>query len=86
MPFRLNENRARVQFVTSASMPALVHRAAEVTGLGSNTAYYQHALCEALSRDLGIPLEDLIDTLPDLATNSKVLFGGDRRPVRRSQA
>lgn len=64
MPFRLNEWRAKIQFVTSAEMPSLIHRAAEKHGYVSNTHYTQHALCHALSRDLGIPVERLLVNLP----------------------
>ncbi len=69
MPFRLDPNvygefRGKIQFVTSAEMPSLVYRACLATGTMSNTVYIQHAVCEALSRDLGIPLGDLIDNLP----------------------
>lgn len=64
MPFRLNEFRAKVQFVTSARMPSLITKARTQRDLPSNTTYIQLALCEALSRDLGIPLEELLAELP----------------------
>lgn len=64
LPFRLNEFRAKVQFITSAEMPSLIYKAVCATGKVSNTVYIQHAVCEALSRDLGIPLERLLDALP----------------------
>lgn len=82
MPHRLNEFRAKIQFVTSAEMPSLIYKACLETGIASNTAYVQHAVCEALARDLGIPLEDLLAKLPPNRSNSKVLFGGDRKPKR----
>ena len=64
MPFRLNEHRAKVQFLTSAEMPSLIYKACVATGAPSNTRYVQVAVCEALARDLGIPLEDLLERLP----------------------
>lgn len=82
MPFRLNEFRAKVQFITSAQMPSLVYRACLKTGVPSNTRYYQEAVCERLSRDLGVPLEELLDSLPPTRGNAAVLFGDDRRRVR----
>lgn len=63
-PFRLDEFRAKVQFITSAEMPNMIYRARQVRGLPSNTVYIQHAVAEALSRDLGIPLPRLLDALP----------------------
>lgn len=64
MPFRLNEFRAKVQFITSARTPRLIHEAATKQGLKSNTVYLQRVVAEALSRDLGIPLQELLDELP----------------------
>jgi hypothetical protein len=74
MPFRLNEFRAKVQFTTSAKMPNLVYQACVRTGTVSNTVYYQRAVCEALSRDLGIPIEDLLADLPEPRGPAKHVF------------
>ena len=63
----------------SAQMPSLIYKAAMRTGKVSNTVYIQHAVCEALSRDLGIALDDLLATLPEPRSNAKTLFGPDRR-------
>lgn len=84
MPFRLNEFRAKMQFVTSAEMPSLVYKAVQRTGKPSNTVYIQHAVCEALARDLNIPLEDLLARLPEPKGPASVPFGPDRRPRRKS--
>lgn len=83
MPYRLDEYRAKVQFVTSARTPSLITKAAEATGKPSNTVYIQHAVAEALSRDLGIPLEALLEELPPPKGKAAVLFGPDRRPILR---
>lgn len=83
MPFRLNEFRAKVQFITSARMPSLVYKACMKTGTVSNTRYYQEAVCERLARDLGVPLESLIDELPPPRGSATVLFGDDRRQIKR---
>ena len=64
MPFRLGEMRTKVQFVTFAAMPSLVNAAAKRSGKPSNTVYIQHAVCEALARDLGVPLNTLMEQLP----------------------
>lgn len=64
MPWRLDEFRAKVAFTTSARTPSLVYKACLATGVVSNTRYYQVAVCERLSRDLGIPLEELLSELP----------------------
>lgn len=83
MPHRLNEFRAKIQFVTSARMPSLIHRACLITGTPSNTRYIQEALCERLSRDTGIPLDDLLSELPPPRGPAALLFGGNRQPVRK---
>lgn len=77
MPFRLGDrfpNRAKMQFTTSAAMPSLVYKACLATGVVSNTVYCQHAIAEALSRDLGIPLQDLLDDLPEPRGRSRDLI------------
>lgn len=81
MPFRLDEHRAKIAFVTSARTPSLIYRACQKTGLPSNTAYLQRAVAEALSRDLDIPLDELLAELPPLRGSSLMLFGDDRRIV-----
>jgi hypothetical protein len=86
MPFRLDDHRAKVQFVTSAEMPSLIYRAVCATDKVSNTQYVQHAVCEALSRDLGIPLEELIARLPPPRGKAAHPFGPDRQPVPRPGA
>lgn len=83
MPFNLNEFNAKIQFITSAEMPNLVYQACLETDTPSNTRYYQEAVCEKLSRDLGIPLERLLDRLPPPRGKANVLFGGDRKPIKR---
>lgn len=73
MPFRLDANRAKVAFVTSARMPSLIFKAATATEMPSNTVYIQHAIAEALSRDLGIPLEEILNELPPPKAQAAVL-------------
>lgn len=78
MPFRLDhrygEFRAKVQFVTAAWMPHRVYEACKKTGIVSNTRYYQIAVCEKLSRDLGVPLDDLLAELPSSRGPAAHLF------------
>jgi hypothetical protein len=83
MPFRLTDERAKIQFLTSARMPNLIYRACVKTGTLSNTAYIQRAVCEALARDLDIPLADLLAELPPHRGNAATLFDGTRRAVHR---
>lgn len=64
MPHRLNEFRAKVQFVTFAKMPRLIRQAALSRGFVSNTQYIQHVLCDALARDLSLDVDDLKKQLP----------------------
>lgn len=75
MPFRLNEHRAKIQFITSARMPSLIYRACLAKGVASNTRYVQEAVARRLSEDLGIPLGDLLDELPPPRSKAAHLFG-----------
>jgi hypothetical protein len=84
MPFRLDEHRAKIQFVTSARMPSDIYKACVATGVPSNTAYVQRAVCEALARDLDIPLEELLAALPPHRGMATALFDGTRRAVCRT--
>lgn len=86
MPFRIDEHRAKIQFITSREMPSLVYKAAVRTNKVSNTVYIQHAVCEALSRDLGIPVEDLIAALPPARGSAATIFGSAGKARRGMQA
>jgi hypothetical protein len=79
MPFRLTEERAKVQFLTSARLPSLIYKACLATGQPSNTAYIQRAVCEALARDLNIPLTDLLAEQPPVRSHA-----GEFRGFRRT--
>lgn len=83
MTFRLDEFRAKVQFVTSARMPYDIYQACLATGTCSNTAYIQRAVCEALSRDLGVPLAELLSALPPPRGPSGALFHPEGHPMSR---
>ena len=65
MPHRLNEWRAKIQFITFAAMPSMIHEACVKTGTVSQTRYVQEAVCEKLARDLGQPVENLLARLPE---------------------
>jgi len=45
-------------------MPHLIYRACLATGTLSNTVYCQHALVDALARDLGLDRDQLLADLP----------------------
>jgi hypothetical protein len=64
-------------------MPHLIYKAAARHKITSNTRYIQLALCDALSRDLGIPVEELIAALPPPRGAATVL--SDRRPPDRGR-
>jgi hypothetical protein len=74
VPFRLDDFRARAQFVTFAEMPSMVYEACQATDTPSLTRYYQEAVCEKLARDLHTPLDDLLAMLPEPRTSAKVLL------------
>lgn len=81
-PFRLNEFRAKIQFVTFASMPHLIYKAAKARGVVSNTRYIQEALCAALAKDLGVPVEQLLVQLPPCRGAATVLSDRSTVPSR----
>lgn len=83
MPFRLGDGqfRAKIQFVTSAEMPALIFKAVCATHKVSNTQYVQHAVCEALARDLDLDLDVLLAHLPPPRGKAAVPFGANRKPM-----
>ena len=64
MPFRLDDFRAKIQFITSSEMPNLIYEACVATGCQSNTRYIQEALCAAIARDLDLSLSELLSALP----------------------
>ena len=68
MPYRLDPyefpGRAKIQFTTSARMPSDIYRACLVTGTVSNTVYIQHAVIDALARDLNVDRGTLLGALP----------------------
>jgi hypothetical protein len=68
MPFRLAKegfpSRAKIQFTTAIWMPYRIYEACKATGTVSNTVYIQHAVCEALARDLQLDLDSLLADLP----------------------
>lgn len=82
MPFRLNEHRAKIQFITMMAMPNLIYQACVKTGVVSNTRYVQVAVCEALARDLDLDLDWLLDQLPEPKGPAKFLSDGSRHSQR----
>jgi hypothetical protein len=84
MTFRIDPakypGRCKVQFTTAAWMPYLCYQACLEADVCSNTVYVQRAVCEALSRDLGLDLEELLDQLPEPRTRSKELRAHPRDP------
>lgn len=57
--------KRRLEFAVSDRTPHLARKAATKLGYPSMTTYMQRVVCEALSRDLGIPLEELLAELPN---------------------
>jgi hypothetical protein len=78
MPFRLGpeygEFRSKIQFTSAAWMPFKIFEACKATGILSNTAYCQIALCEKLAQDLDLDLDELLANLPRRRTMSNYLF------------
>jgi len=83
VPFRLDEFRAKIAFTTSAEMPYLIYQACRATGTVSGTVYCQHAVAQALARDLGVPVADILANLPAPRGPAKHLYDPDEFPTRR---
>ena len=87
MPFRLEPQgfpgRAKIQFTTNAAMPHQIYQACLATGIISNTVYCQRALCEALARDLQIPLDRLLAELPAPRSPAGHLYDPAEGTMRR---
>ena len=79
MPFRLNEHRATIKFITMARMPSMIYKACLSTSTPSNTRYIQEAICMRLAKDTGVPYESLLAELPPCRTNAAALFDGNRQ-------
>jgi hypothetical protein len=86
MPFRLDEKygefRTKIQFTSAAWMPYQVYQACKATGVLSNTAYYQIAVCEKLARDLDLDLDELLANLPRRRTGAMHLFDPTGRDTK----
>jgi hypothetical protein len=87
-PFRIESvtypGRAKVQFTTSAQMPHLIYQACLRTGVCSNTVYIQHAVVDALARDLGLDREQMIESLPTPRGPAAHLFDPAEGTLSRS--
>lgn len=84
MPYVFTDFTTKIQFVTSAEMPSLIYRACLATDTVSNTVYVQHAVAEALARDLNIPLEDILAKLPPPRGKARDLIHPQtRQPIAR---
>lgn len=80
---RLRPGTVKVQFATSREMPYMIYRACLATDTVSNTAYIQRAVAEALSRDLGIPVEEILQNIPPNRGPALHLFDpADQKQVR----
>ena len=79
MTFRLDQfpDRCKIQFVANNALPSMIYRACLATGTTSNTVYIQHAVCEALARDLDLDLAALLDALPPPRGPANHLFDPD---------
>lgn len=64
MPFRLTETTTKIQFVDHVAKKMMITKAAEATGKVSVTQYIQHAIIDALVRDLGVDRDSLLELLP----------------------
>lgn len=86
MPYRLNDLRAKMQFIVPNNFPSLVRQATEETGQPSMTRYMQLALCRQLAEDLNLDEAELIRSLPATVGKGAPLFGGERTSRRQHAA
>lgn len=85
-PFRLNEFRAKIQFVTSAETPSLIAKAAAKRDLSSNTEWLQHTIAAALAKELDLDLQQRMERLPPNRATPTILFGDTAKGVRVRKA
>jgi hypothetical protein len=64
MPFRTDENRTTIHFLTFAEMPSMIYEACKAKDVPSNTRYVQEAICRRLADDMGYDYDVLVDHLP----------------------
>lgn len=83
MVFHINDITTKIQFATSREMPSLIYQACLKTGVVSNTAYCQKALAEALARDLGVPVEEIMAKIPRNRSNALHLFNPAENKLAR---
>lgn len=77
MPFRTDEHRTTIHFLTFAEMPHLVYEACVATGTPSNTRYVQEAVCAKLAAETDADYDDLVSRLPP-TRNRTGAFNGQR--------
>lgn len=80
---QLDESKTRIQFITSAEMPYLIYQACLKTGHPSMTVYCQHAIIDALARDLDLPVDEMVAKLPTNRSRNKHLHHPDDPNARR---
>lgn len=86
MPYRKMEFKSKIQFVAPLNWPSLINRAADASGATSQTRYIQLALCRQLAADTDWDYQDLVDSLPPTRGTAAVMFGSDRKPLKRPTA
>lgn len=84
MPYRNLDEVSKIQFCAPMNYPYLINKAAKATDVPSQTRYIQLAVAKALARDLGIPEQEIIASLPPTRGVAAALFGGDRRAIKRT--
>lgn len=83
--YKGDEYKGKIQFVTSAEMPYLIYRACVEKGFRSITAYCQHAVIDALVRDLGLDRDTLVSRLPVPRTSTMSLMDPSHPNSQRIQ-
>lgn len=64
MPWRHSPEKHLVQFFVGVRIPFHVRQARQKRGLESDSAYYRDLIADGLSRDLGIPREEVLSWMP----------------------
>lgn len=80
-PTPYDQRLPQICFTTSTRMARDIHEACKTTGTQSQTVYIQRAVCDALARDLHLPLDTLLADLPEPKRRAATLFGGKRARI-----
>lgn len=80
MPWEgIGVRQSMVQFAASTRMPALIRKAATSAGECSSSAWLRKVMAEAVARELGMDVDELVAQQPQCRCSVTTLFGESRQ-------